>query len=273
MAEEIVDGGGTPAAPVVAPVVGTPAAPVTPAPAQAAGSVDWEKQRTGLTNDLAKERKQRQQFEAQVTQYQTELAAEKKRVQALAGVNPVSTEEAEAAEIRARFGKVFTQEQLLEQLGLTPADIEDIKAARDERASSKATSDHYWTRHAQSMVDGATAEVAKSYGGTLTEKQKATITRAYVLRAQEDPAFLERHENGDKALAAEFAKEWIDEWFEPAKRNALATEVNQFRRVPNGQSRGIANSGEKKIDVTNNDQVMDLLVAGRKERGGTFGRR
>jgi hypothetical protein len=274
MADEIVvEGGGTPAAPVAPPVAVAPVAPITPAPAQATGGVDWEKQRTGLTADLAKERKQRQALEAQTAQFQSELAAERKRIQALVGVTPLNPEETEAAEIRARFGKVFTKEQLLEQMGLSPEDIEDIRAAREERASTKATSDHYWTQHAQNMVNGAIEEIAKSYGGTLSEKQKATITRAYVLRAREDPAFLERHDQSDKTLAAEFAKEWIDEWFEPAKRSALATEVGQYRRVPNGQNRGIVSQGDKKIDVKDPKAVEDLLVAGFKERGGQFGRR
>lgn len=272
MAEEIVDGG-TPAA-VATPVVVAPVTPVsTPAPTQATGSADWERQRTGLTNDLAKERKQRQAFEAQATQFQTELAAERRRVQALAGVTPQSAEDTEAAEIRARFGKVFNQEQLLEQLGLSKEDIEDMKAARAERANSQATSDHYWNRHAQSMVDSAASEIAKHYGGNLSEKQKATITRAYVLRAQEDPAFYERHENGDKTLAAEFAKEWVDEWFEPAKRTALAANVDRFRQVPGGKDRNIVNQGEKKIDVNDPKAVEDMLVAGFRERGGSFGHR
>jgi hypothetical protein len=272
MADEIVVEGGTPAS--VTPVVDKPVVPVsTPAPTQANGSADWERQRTGLTNDLAKERKQRQDYEKQATQFQTELALERKRIQALTGITPTSPEEAEAAEIRDRFGKVFSREQLLQQLGLTPEDLEEMKSDREERASAKAANEHYWTRHAQGMVDSAASEIAKSYGGELSEKQKATVTRAYVLRAQEDPEFLQRHENGDKTLAAEFAKEWISEWFEPAKRTALAANVDRFRQVPGGKDRNIVNQGEKKIDVNDPKAVEDMLVAGFRERGGSFGHR
>lgn len=264
MPEEIIEGG-TETAPVT-PVVVAPVAPVTPAPAQANGSVEWEKQRKGLTADLAKERAARQQFETQNQTFQAELAAERKRIQALVGVTPQNPEETEAAEIRARFGKVFSKEQLLEQMGLSPDDIEDIKAARAERKASQDTQNHYWARHAKEMVKSVGAEIAKEFGD-LSERQTDTVTKAYVLRAQSDPEFLARHEAGDPTLAAEFAKEWLGDWYEPAKRKALASEIGQFRRVPNGQTRGIVNQGEKKINVNNNDEVMDLLVAGRQFEG------
>jgi hypothetical protein len=269
MADEIVVDGGTPAP--VAPVAGTPVAGTpspTPAPAPANGSADWERQRTGLTADLKREREARQKFETERNQFQTELAAEKRRVQALAGVTPAAPGEAEADEVRQRFAALYPHLG-----GLTAEEIAEYREMAAERQSLRQTTDHVWAKHAKSMVNDVFKEVSSAYGGDLTEKQKDNLTKAYVLRAQADPEFLQRHEDGDPKLAGEFAKEWVETWFEPARRKITATEVGQLRRVPGGKDRSIMNSGEKKINVSNNDEVMDLLVAGRKERGGGFGRR
>jgi hypothetical protein len=276
MPEELVTGApAAPAAPAapVAPSNPNPA-PVTPAPAQANSGVDQEARFKGIQADLAKERKQRQTYEAQVADYKTKLEAETRRVQALAGVAPVSADDAEAEEIRTRFSKVITPDYLLKQLGLSKEEIEEFKAAKADRASLQETTQHYWAKHGQGMVRKVSSELAKEYGGELSTRQQDTITKAYIFRAQQDPEFLKRHEDGDESLITEFAQEWIQDWAEPARRKALATEVNSFRRVPNGQNRGIVNNGEKKIDVNDPKAVEDLLVAGFKERNpGGFGRR
>src|ERR1035437_7320101 len=53
----------------------------------------WETEKRAFIADLQKERKQRQDFERQFATSQGELAAEKRRVAALAGVNPQSKDE------------------------------------------------------------------------------------------------------------------------------------------------------------------------------------
>lgn len=239
----------------------------TQKPATGTNGGDEDRRFKGIQADLAKERKQRQTFEAQVADYKAKLEAETRRVQALAGVAPVSAEDAEAEDIRNRFSKVVTQDHLLKMLGLTKEEIEEFKATAKDRKSLQETTNHYWAKHGQGMVKKVSAELAKEYEGELSPRQMDTITKAYIFRAQNDPEFLERHEAGDESLITEFAKEWVEDWAEPAKRKALKTSVETFRRVPNGQNRGIVTQGEKKIDVNNNEQVMDALVAGRTFTG------
>lgn len=279
MAEDIA---GTPAAPPpAAPAAGTPAAPepksaATPSPEPAPGNKggdDWERQRRGLIGDLEKERRARQKFEADLAAAKAEVESERRRVQALAGVTPRSDADAEADEIRSRFKNLFTREQLLEMMGLSPQEIESFRQTAQDRQAFQETTNHYWARHGKAMVDKVSAELAKEYGSELSKRQRDAVTKAYVLRAQEDPEFLKRHEDGDEGLAAEFAKEWLEDWAEPARRRALANQVNQFQRVPRGQDRSVINHGEKKIDVNNPKEVEDALVAGFRERGGQFGRR
>jgi hypothetical protein len=82
---------------------------------------EYEKRFKGLTNDLQKERRARQDYERRVAKYETDLAAERQRVQALAGVTPQSSAEAENEAIRKRFNELYPH------IGdLTKEDIEDF---------------------------------------------------------------------------------------------------------------------------------------------------
>lgn len=269
MPDEILEGspeGGTPTP--KATDTPTPTPSPTPVPVQATDG-DADKRFRGIQADLAKERKQRQDYERRVTQYETELATERRRVQALSGVNPQSPDEADREEVRQRFAALYP-----ELAGLSKEDIDTFREMAKERAGLAETTNHYWQAHGRKMVGEVQKEITKEYGGELSARQVETITKAYVLRAQSDPAFLQRHEDGDPALASEFAKEWLADWFEPAKRKATQTQVDQFRRVPGGKDRSSTFvQGEKKIDVNDPKAVEDMLVAGFRERGGTFGRR
>ena len=272
--------GGTPtpsATPIATP---SPTPTVTPNPAPAPGNnsgEDWERRFKGIQGDLAKERKARQEYEKrlqqQETTYQANLDAERRRVAALAGVNVTSPEEQEANELRGRLAKVATPEWLLSQLGISAEELQGLKAAQGDRQRLTDIERHYWGQHGDKMVKDVTTALAKEYGSELSKRQIDTITRAYVLRAQQDPEFLERHEAFDPTLIADFTKEWVEDWYEPAKRRVLSAEAGRFRPVPSGKDRSLVNQGEKKIDVNDPKAVEDLLVAGYRERSGEFGRR
>lgn len=275
--ESVVPGSpsATPGSPAVVtpPSSATPPASSTPAPAPAASSVE-DPRIKGMLADLAKERKERQRLNDLHTSTAAELAAERRRVAALAGVSVSSPQEAEAEEIRQRFSQVITPDYLLKQMGLSKEEIAEFKEMRAERKQVSEATNHVWAQHGQQMINAATSEIQKAYGGQdLTPRQIQGITKAYVLKAQSDPEFLSRHEQGDKALIKEFAQEWVEDWFEPARRQAVKNELGQFRPVPNGKDRHIVNQGERKIDVNDPKAVEDALVAGFRERGGQFGRR
>jgi hypothetical protein len=265
----------TPAAtttPTPSPTTGTPTP--TPDPTPGNKGDDWEKRFKGVTSDLQKERQARQRYEADLKAARDETAAERRRIQALVGVNAPSPEDAELDAIRSQAGKALTPEWILKQLGLTQEEFTEIKEARKDRARLSDMEKHYWGKHGTAMVADVSKALSKEYGGDLSKRQLDTITKAYVLRAQQDEAFLERHESGDPTLVEEFAKEWLEDWYEPAKRRITSQEAGRFRPVPNGQGRApLAGQGEKKIDVKDDKAVADLLVAGFRERGGEFGRR
>jgi len=246
--------------------------------APAAANSGWETEKRAFIADLQKERKQRQEYERQVASITNERDQERRRVQALAGVNPQSGEEVEADQIRAKIN------QLYPVLGkLTDTQVERLLKLADSGESLEQATNHHWETHGRHMLDATIEAATKSFGGKLSDRQTNRLKAAYVQEAENSQVdernrplpgtFLYRHNQGDPTLIDEFIKDWNEDWFEPAKRNAQAGAVNQFRRVPSGRDRSIAGIGEKPIDVNDASAVEDLLVKGFRERGGEFGRR
>jgi hypothetical protein len=220
-----------------------------------------------MLRDLQAERKARQDFEKKFGSTQTELEQERKRIQALVGVNTPSAEAQEAEQIKARFA------QLYPHLGdLTADDITALRELRDSKSQMEQATQAMWRDKARLMSTAVEGHIAKELGGELTPRQISRIRAAYVQAAEASPEFLARHEQGDLKLAEEFAKEFLEDWFEPAKRKATQQQVSQFRRVPSGKDRSTVGTAAPKIDVNDPKAVEDFLVAGRRERNQGYGR-
>ena len=260
--DAVVDGASGAVGATGSPAAGASGAAGTPHPDNKA----WEAERAGFLKDLQAERKARQDYERRTAAYEAELAQERKRVAALAGVNGPDPNEAEDEAIRARLAK----------LGVPQWTQEDIDAVREWRAQKdqfQETTNAMWRDKARIMTSAVESHIAKELGGTLTPSQIKVIRGAYVQAAEEDPEFLSRHEQGDMTLAEEFAKRFIADWFEPARRKVQQQQVSQFRRVPSGKDRSVPGSTAPKVDVNDPKAVEDFLVSGFKDRGGLFGRR
>jgi hypothetical protein len=226
----------------------------------------------GMLADLQRERQARQKYEADLKASNAELDRERKRVRAALGVDAPNAEEAEAEQIRAQFRKVITPDVLAEAMGLSKEDLAAIKEYREQAPQFRSAVEQQWEKHGIAMVDGVTAEVAKAYGGELTERQKQRIAAVYVQEATQNPEFLARHQAGDPKLITEFAKEFVDDWVEPTRRNVLAAELGRTRRVPDGRGRSTTpGGGGKKIDFSDPKAVEDAMVESYKSHGGVFG--
>lgn len=236
--------------------------------AQPEKSRDYDREIAGFKADLAKERKARQQYEADLKTERANVEAERKRVAIALGVNPQTDEEKDNELIQQQFAKRFPH-----LAGLTQEDIDAIRALKGQASALQQTTTHYWEAQGERMVQAVGAEIAKELGSELTPRQMKRIAVLYGEEAESNPEFLLRHSRGDQKLAAEFAAQIIEDWFEPARRKVTQTEVQRLRPVPNGKDRGIITHGEQKIDVNDPKAVEDVLVRGFRERGGQFGRR
>jgi len=242
------------------------AAPVAGVPDPATKTGDNRRDQ-GILNDLKSERVKRQAYERQFNDSQAQITELNRRIAALAGVTPQSAEEQDIEVIKSQFAKIYP-----ELAGLSPDDIRGIREAVAAGQSFKETANHIWTMHAQSMVNDVVGIVADKLGGDLTERQARALTTAYVRRAEADPDFLARHEKGDPKLIQEFAQEWLEDWYEPARRSVTTTTVNQRRPVPNGRGNAPVTTSRPKVDYKSEKAVEDAAVAAFLEHGGSFGR-
>lgn len=227
-------------------------------PAASQPEYKWEEDaRTkGAIADLQKERKARQEHERRLAELETNLAEERRRVGALTGLTPPSKEQADTDLVRSKILELYPE---LAELG----SISDIKAALEEQQVQG------FANHSKGMIAQIHRGIAAEYGD-LTDRQKRRINAAYLYENQVNPAFHARHNQGDPSLITEFVKEMVEDLVEPIKRKVTASEAGRFRPVPGGRDRSSPMKGEKKIDPTDNNAVMSMLVASRK---GRFGQR
>jgi len=208
---------------------------------------------------------------------ETDLEAERARVRALAGVQPQDPAAAEEEQLRAVLYKLVPGLKHLEKF--TAEQLEEvIDAANTARSASSAQ----WERHALGMLESAETDIAKQMGvDKLTPRQSQRIRSAYIEEAQAaalarqraeangeapDPAnFLTRHERGDKTLIAEFVKNYLEDWFEPARRSVTARQVQRTTRpVPRGErTRQMPAGTPPKVDLNDKQAFKDALIAAR----------
>ncbi len=212
-----------------------------------------------------------------------QLELSDKRTRALAGLETPDPKTVEADEIRSAISDMFPQLKALE--GLSKDQLEEVlQAAQVARSSSLAT----WERHALAIVEALESEVARAMDADkLTPTQSKSLRRAYREEAQvalharqqavqrgeretvettgADTDFIARHERGDKTLIKEFAKAFLDDWYEPARRAATTSMARrQMRPVPSGgRTRTPIVAGQEKLDLTNKAQFQKALLAAR----------
>lgn len=246
----------------------------TPNPERVNNAGDTDARFKGIQTDLAKERKTRQALERQIQELTNRYSERDRQFQALAGVKQPTADEQEAETIRSQFKKIFPE------LGeLTADDIKALRELASKRGDIEAVERNHWNRHGQSMVDTLAKEVSDFIGGELTDKQRRALVASYITDVQQDKEqngdegeLYGKYTSGDVAHLKEYAKAWAEDWLTAAKRKVTAQNVGQFRAVPRSGDRSITTTGGKKIDVTDNKAVEDLLVEGFRSRGGEFGR-
>lgn len=210
---------------------------------------------------------------------ETALEQERNRVRALAGVNPQDPKTKEAEELRGAMYEMFPHLKALE--GLTAEQLQDVFEAA---AAAKTTTQATWERHAEDMLTSLETEIKTKLGSDkLTPTQVRGLRRAYreeaqlCLQARQQAVqsgdssydvrgdFLSRHERGDRALLKEFAKAFLDDWYEPAVRSVTARNAQRVGRpVPRGErTRALPAGGQPQGDLTKDADFKKALLAAR----------
>lgn len=235
----------------------------TPGPAQKPG-VD-EAAHRGVLADLQKERKARQEFEQKSRSLEAQFAEAQRRVQALAGVQPKSDDETQYDAVRAQFAKLFPG-----LAKLNDAAIDKILQTADKAEQFESFTQQHWVDKGRQALSTIVDKVTEDAGITLSDRQEKLLKRAFVAKVEEDTEFAARYENGDKAIYDEFAKEFIEDWLESARRKNIAAQVGQARPTPNGGKRSVPAGATKKINYSDPKALEDALVESFRSGGNKF---
>lgn len=261
------------AAPVADPNP-NPSSTPTPPPAPAGNDAgNWEREKRGLIAETQKERQARQKYEQEATAYRSQFEQAQRRIQALAGVNPRSEQEAEDEAIRAAFAQKFPH-----LADLTPEDVQALRDSQQQNAQLKASTDAMWKKHTNQVLNSIHAKVAERLNGEvkdLTPVQKATLRREYIAYIEDNHGvkgdYIGRHEDGDESLFDEFLDSFMGAWQEPIRRSVTSTEIGARHPLPSGKGRSIATSGGTAIDFKDEKKVQEAAVDVFKRFGGRFG--
>lgn len=227
---------------------------------------------------------ERRATEAAEKRYQAEIESRDRKIRMLAGVETPDKESADAEEVK----------QALARLGIKPSDpereakLERILAnAEAMEATVKTQYENLATDQIHSLYDG----VSDLIGIELTDRQKKSLGRAYRDEAEACMAdrqaaaqngqyydasndFLTRHQRRDPKLIEEMAKNWVEDWFEPARRSMTnQTVTRQFRPTPRGGNGRAVIVNRQKPDLSKPGAFEDALIAARTDEGSGFGGR
>lgn len=223
---------------------------------------------------LSETARKAQDAEARAAALEADLEKERKRVRAAMGIDTPNPEDAEAEQVKAVILKMFPQLAKLDD-----ATIEKVLQTANSAEGLNAAQQHVYQQHADQMLNTLQSEVSSAIGSDLSPSQQKSLTRLYRLEAeaclrerQENPNhdaandFLARHLRGDKTLVSEFAKAFVADWFEPAKRAVTSQNFGRVaRRVPNGRGGTPPAAGAQKVDFNNEDAFAEALARARAD--------
>lgn len=217
-------------------------------------------------------------YDKKIKELTDQIQEHQQRVAKAFGFEKPDANAAKTEEIKTALLQVFPNLKALENL--TDEKVQELlEAANGARTTSQA----HWERHATTMLTTLETDVADRLGiEKLTPTQQKNLRRAYreeardCLNARNAAAqagerydasndFLARHERGDQTLLKEFAKAYLDDWFEPARRQVTAdVSRRQNRPVPRGErTRTMIAGGPPKIDYNDPNAFKKALTDAR----------
>ncbi len=216
---------------------------------------------------LSEETTKRTAAEKKIQELEAAHTEAQRRIAVLAGVNPQDPDAAEMEEIRSQFSRLRPDLAKLDD-----SKIERLLQIADKFDEIEGSVQANWDAHGKRSFKHVTDKVETAIGGELTERQRTKLNDALVLTLYNNPELKARYDQGDTALLDDFASEWIEDWFEPARRQATAQVVNRGQKpMPNGRGAGVTVSTKPKVDVNDPEAFKKALGEAYREEGGNFG--
>jgi len=226
MSDEIVSGtpaGGetsAPAAPAAAstPAATSPATSVQATPqAQATSSVPDGYIPRYRYNEATQRAEQAQaaikQYESQMAQVKSELDRYRSQVQALVGVTPQQTTEADA--IKQQFFQLFPWAKTLESR------FGDFEGLLEKGTAMEDQVNHYWTSYGTQTMDRLFKMANDSLGTPLTDEGKRLLHSQFVGFLESSPELQNRYAT-DPTVVEDFWKTFTSNFVDPTRRASAA---------------------------------------------------
>lgn len=237
----------------------------------------------GLIGDVQKERKARQQAESQLTELKNRFDEMDRRLKAAAGV-PGDTDQARD-KLREQFKQVFPEAAWL--FDLTDEQREALRAAPSAINKVKEQEDREWAQRGHVYKEGVSEQIAEALSvEKLSEVQatqahelfagwfRDTVVKELDASDGEKSETLRRYQRNDQTLVTDFVKAWKANWVEPARRQAVAGNVNRAsQRVPDSTGRNaVISAPNRPKQGASLDERLQFITDNLKEQGVQFGR-
>jgi len=216
---------------------------------------------------LKTERKSRQEIQTELKRIRDEHGAHQTKLAQLFG-GQKSPEEQETEAVKAAIAKMYPG-----LTKLTPEMLEKMEKMLGQTDALSSSANAIWDMRANQAREFMFSKVAAAMGvDKLSDRQQDRVIRGLVDYLDSDDAVRQRYEAGDNGPLDDYVKEFVEDWFEPAKRRGIQSEVDKLKKVPSGRERSIPGKDKKPLDFNKEKDVQDALVEAFKSQGGKFGR-
>ena len=281
MAESTVPAGTEPVNPAPAPSASaSPSAPSIPVAAAPSATPTGFTYKEDRSNWIPKHRFDEVSTRAsRAAELEGQLAEERRRVAALAGTAPQDPGTEKSEKIKeAFFGLPGIGSRMKALMDLPDDQFAALMATPGQLSTLNNETTSRWAAHSDRQIATISEHIAESLGVESLDQEQQDEVRVSFARWIKNKAQAEfdatgqmpsakRYEAGDPKLLQEFSTAFAKRWTVPARRGAVATNVNRARPVPSSGGRQMTTSVQRPAAFTSLDERIDYAANLAKERG------
>lgn len=176
-------------------------------------------------------REMEQQYQQRLQQIQQENEATRRQLQALVGVQPQQTSQAD--QVKQQFFQLFPNAKNLFEKA------ETLEKLAERLPDLEEQQNHYWGAYGRQALGQLFSTAEQTLGGPLNDVGRNHLRNAFISYLQSDPQLAMRYAE-DPSIVTDFWKEFSSGLIDPVRRTATAQVV---QRVPQHLPQDSAGSG------------------------------
>lgn len=207
------------------------------------------------------------------------VAERDRKIAALAGVTPPDAGTEKAEKVReAFFGLPGIGARMKKLMDLPDDQFQALMETPGQLTNLNNETQSRWAAHSDRQISTISEHIAEALGvdnldADQTAEVRVSFARWIKAKAQAefdstgDMPSAKRYEAGDPKLLQEFSTAFTKRWAEPARRAAVATNVNRARPIPNSGGRSAVTSVVRPAAFKTLDERLDYAANLARERG------